>query len=156
MRLHTSLCKLPVSLLYVLILWVQLTSPQQLILCCVKLSDDYAYYFMNWLSCGKKQWWPNTRYCSGICLEGTDTTTKNLRTADIRANIRIRGLPSMRYDCHPLDRNIWSMSSIKLFIYLLTALFIIYLLYLFFIYSAVVRSLPESTSVPDFRGQAPK
>ena len=85
---------------------------------------------MNWLSCGKKQWWSNTRYCSGNCLEGTDTTKKNLRIADIRANIRIRGLPSMKYDCHPLDRNIWSMSSTKLFIYLLIAWFIIFI-YLF-------------------------
>jgi len=85
---------------------------------------------MNWLSCGKKQWWPNTRHCSGICLVGTDTTTKNLRIADIRVNIRTRGLPSMKYDCNPLDWNIWSMSSITLFI-LVIALFIIYLLFLF-------------------------
>jgi hypothetical protein len=109
---------------------------------------------MNWLSCGKKQWWPNNRYCSGICLEGTDTTKKNFIIADIRANIRIRGLPSMKYDCHPLDRNIWSMSSIKLFIYLLIALFTIFI-YLF-ICLAVVRSLHESTSVPDFPGTGPE
>jgi hypothetical protein len=59
------------------------------------------------------------------------TTMRDLRTAYIRTNICIRGLP----ECHPLDRNIWRMFQLN---YLFIYCFIYYLFIYLFIYWTVV------------------
>jgi hypothetical protein len=42
---------------------------------------------MNWREFGRKQSWPDLRYCPGICLEELRKTMINLRIAGVWAKI---------------------------------------------------------------------